>query len=115
MDEIVNFTPRPNIKTLTGELEEAVDDKILLYIMRKFPCLDKLDLIVNDDDSFRHVSQQVLDQLLPYVSNIKDASVYEFESNHESMVTLMDKYWKAVSGHGKEEVHFFYSELLRTS
>ncbi|CAO3643096.1 unnamed protein product [Mucor hiemalis] len=112
MDEIVNFTPRPNIKTLTGELEDATDDKILLYIMRKFSCLDKLDINVNDDDGFRHVSHQVLDQLLPYVSNIKDASVFGFKSNHESMVMLMDKYWKALSGRGRGEVHILYSDLL---
>lgn len=102
-----SITPRTNIKWFTVD---KVSDIMLTYLMRKFPQLEICSLREEGNVS-QKTSPHILDQFSRYSSRLKELYVHETLLDHDMIVKILGNYWKgAISAHGKQRVHFCYSE-----
>lgn len=109
IDAIRNFVPSTNIKSLKADLLGTLDEKILAFVMHKFPQLDECTLGLNQC-LIQEANQQVLEQFLHYISKVKKFKVGQFALAPNAMIKTMGDFWSVTSTYGKESVHFYYAD-----
>lgn len=111
MYEISTLAPKSNVKVFISRLSRALDDKILMYIMRKFPQLEELTLEHFYNDT-HIISANVFEQFLHYVSRLSEVDVYRLNVDQGSIIESYANFWDATSEKGWEHVKFRYSEYV---
>lgn len=108
IDSIVTkFTPRANVKSFTtGFLLECLDDKLLAYIMHKFPRLERCYI---GNEACSELSEQMIIQFMHFCLKLKYFKIDQLGVNHDAIVKIMGRLWKDTSAYGKERVNFFYT------
>lgn len=109
IDTISNFVPSTNVKSFKADILGTLDEKILAYVMHKFPQLDECTLI-NKESFIRETNQQIVEQFLHYTSKMKNFMVGDLALAQNAMSKALGNLWNELSTHGKEFVLFCYSD-----
>lgn len=109
IDTISNFVPSRNVKSFKADLLGTLDEKILTYVMHKFPQLDEC-MLINKEGVIRETNQQIVEQFLQYISKMKKFMVGDLALAQNAMSKTLGNLWNELSTHGKEFVFYRYSD-----
>lgn len=96
VSEISKFTPRSNIETVTTIVDDIWNEKMFMYILHKFPRLQKLTL----HSTNKPISLNRLEQVLHCLSICNNFKVQELYADHDIITKAMGSFWDATTTPG---------------
>lgn len=103
------FKFRVNIKAFRTDNDDefVLDEKLLTYIMHKFPKLVDCHAFFEHDAT---ISPPVSEQFINYLTKMDSFRVWNMPVNHQAIIDAIGNFWITNSTHGRESVGVCFSE-----
>lgn len=107
VDKIRNYVPAANIKRLSLYSKEAYNEEFFAYVLHKFPRLVSLRIACEKRTPVG-INQQVVEQLLHFLSRMNDFASPFFNMDPSLMRGTISRFWAATSAPGEKCVEFSF-------